>query len=98
MSDSIQDSGERYQLLLNGRRTTVAFYNEVCLQAEERIPGHSFNRELKAPDLVDPDLWGDDKGMHQLIGRCIAHAVATGRLPLRFAGCPRCSNKRYLRT
>ena len=98
MSDSIHESGELYQPLLNGRKTTRAFYNEVCLQSDERIPRLRFGKELKAPDLVDPDLWGDDKGVHQLIGRCIAHAVATGRLRLRFVGWPRCSNKRYLRT
>ena len=88
---------ERYQLLCKGRRTDPDFYIEVERQANERVPRHRFGREIKAEELVDPDLWGDDKGVHQLIGRCIAHLVVTGRLRLRFAGCPRCNNKRYLR-
>lgn len=72
-------------------------YVEVGRQARGRIPDLRFGVEYKAEDLVDPDLWGDNKQFHQLIGRCVAHLVVSGRLALRFAGCPRCNNKRYLR-
>jgi hypothetical protein len=84
---------------LSGRyKAPKDFYDEVHRQAIRRIPGLKYRKEYKAEDLVESELWGVDKGLHQLIGRCIAHQVATGKLPLRFAGCPRCTNKRYLRT
>ena len=84
---------------LSGRyKVQQDFYDEVQRQAVERVRLHDYEEELKAEDLVDPGFWGDDKGVHQLIGRCIAHQVATGHLLLRFAGCSRCTNKRYLRT
>lgn len=84
--------------LLRRHRAPADFYREVLRQAATTVPDLRYGKEYKAEDLVDPALWGDDKWLHQLIGRCIAHMVATGLLPLRFAGCPRCTNKRYLRT
>lgn len=87
----------RYVRLLGGHKAPRDFYDEVKRQAKEHIPRLMFDKEYKAEDLVDPDLWGIDRGVHILIGRCMAHLVVTGQLPLRFAGCPRCTNKRYLR-
>jgi hypothetical protein len=87
----------RFVKLLGRYKAPKDFYDEVWRQCRQRVPSLRYGKEYKAEDLVDPELWGDDKGLHQLIGRCVAHLVATGRLALEFAGCPRCTNKRYLR-
>lgn len=84
--------------LLGRYKAPKDFYDEVERQAMRRIPSLRDRKEYKAEDLVEPELWGEGVGLHQLIGRCIAHQVATGKLPLRFAGCRRCTNKRYLLT
>lgn len=93
----LTDASVKVVRLLGRHWAPKDFYVEVHRQATCRIPGLKYEKEYKAEDLVDPEFWGDDKGVHQLIGRCIAHLVATHQLELRFAGCPRCTNKRYLR-
>lgn len=97
MTDTSNPTQAPYVQLLGRHRAPSDFYDEVRRQGRQRVPNLKYGKEYKAEDLVDPELWGDDKGLHQLIGRCIAHLVATHQLELRFAGCPRCTNKRYLR-
>jgi hypothetical protein len=65
---------------------TAAFYNAVRLQVEESIPGLIHGEKYKSEWLCGNAFWkplsNDEKRM---AGRCIAHMVVTGVLPLRFA-------------
>lgn len=97
MTDATVLTPAPFVKLLGRYKAPKDFYDEVHRQALERVAGLKFRKEYRAEDLVDPDLWGDEVSVHILIGRCIAHLVVNGRLVLRFAGCPRCTNKRYLR-
>jgi hypothetical protein len=72
-------------------------YNLVGHQAVARTSKFDFKQDIYAEDLIDPLLWGEGNAWHRLLGQVIAHQVAHGRLPLRFLGCPRCSNKVYER-
>jgi hypothetical protein len=84
--------------LHRGHEVEKDLYDMVLQQARETVPRLRFGKEYKTKDLVDPELWDctDARG-HRLIGRCIAHMVSHRLLALAFVGCPRCSNKRYLR-
>ena len=47
-------------------------------------------------DLVTPEFWLPlGKFMRSILGRCLAHWVAKGELPLEFVGSARRPNKRY---
>ena len=83
--------------LLGTHKAPKELYELVRLQGKHWVRRRNFWKEYKAQDFVDPDLWDISVALNILIGRCIAHLVATNQLELRFAGCPRCTNKRYLR-
>jgi len=97
MTDTNNLAAERIQPLLKGRKAPGDFYDEVARQLIERNADLIWGKVYDAKDLVDPEFWGDDKGIHILIGRCIAHLVATGKVRLCFASCARCTIKRYQR-
>ena len=75
----------------------LELYRMVIEDVRGVIPTLRRNKEYRSKHLVSEAMWaGTDKTAHALIGRCIAHAVARGLLPLRFVGCPRCNVKRYM--
>ena len=98
MTNSTTASEEQMIVLSGGRKASVDFYRAVQRQVVESIPKLRFGREYRSQDLIDPAFWDcGGKGVHQLMGKCVAHLVANGKVALAFASCPRCSNKRYLR-
>ena len=97
MTDMTSRTQNELVPLLGRYKVPREFYDEVHRQVTYAIPRRRFGKEYKAKNFVDPALWGDDKAIHILIGRCIAHLVANKKVDLCFVGCPRCTNKRYLR-
>ena len=98
MTNSVIPTEERLIVLSGGRKVSEDFYRTVQRQVVEYIPKLQFDREYKSQDLIDPLLWdASDKQLHILIGKCVAHLVANGKVALAFVGCPRCNNKRYVR-
>jgi hypothetical protein len=74
---------ERKQL---GYRFTVAkdFYEQVLQQLRTRLIGFPRGCVLTAEQLLGKEYWALLlHGEEQLVGRCIAHAVGAGIVPLR---------------
>ena len=64
----------------------AAFYNAVRYQAEEIIPALIPGVKYKSEWLCGDAFWTPlSDGEKRMAGRCIAHMVVNGLLPLRFA-------------
>ena len=86
-------------LLRQGIWVRRDFHDAIFVRVKAAIRRLPFGRELKVDDFFDPHYWRPLSGNdHWRIGCCLSHWVWEGKLPLKFAGCPRCSKKRYLRT
>ena len=65
---------------------SAAFYNAVQYEVEESIPGLTPSWKYKSEWLCGDAFWTPlSDGEKRMAGRCIAHMVVNGLLPLRFA-------------
>jgi len=86
-------------LLPGGYWVQKDLLDELRRQVMEAIPLLTFGVECKIQTFLRPDFWGPlSTTERRTLGRALAHLVSTGQVALRFAGCPRCNSKRYLRT
>jgi len=98
MVDERRVSDDDMVLLRQGIWVRRDFHGAIFVRVKAAIRRLPFGSELKVDDFFDPHYWSSLSGTdHWRIGCCLSHWVWEGNLPLKFAGCPRCSKKRYLR-
>jgi hypothetical protein len=89
---------ERFRLLRDGRCVREEFYRWVRERVLESVPALEEAATYKTKHLVGADHWALlSRGEKVMAGLCLAHMVACGELPLRFAVCPHRVPKLYRR-
>lgn len=82
--DCIEDENGRI-LLSDGFSTAREYYTAVYGHVAERVPEAARGRIYTAKTLSGDDFWSLlSPGERRLAGRCIAHMVVRGLLPLVF--------------
>lgn len=77
---------DRYILLHDGYTVLEIFYDVVRQQVDARLPDLERGKSDTAKRLCGEEFWlGLTNGERRMAGRCIAHMVVHGVLPLRFA-------------
>jgi len=83
----------------DGRLVDMAFYGSVHEQVESRLPMLSPSPSYTARMLCGDEFWSQLRpGEPSLAGRCLAHMVEEGVLPLRNVKTRHEYPKRYRRT
>ncbi len=84
------------QMLPNGTEVPKDLYRELRRQVEDAIRWLPPGVTCDIGDLVTPAFWLPlGKWTRSKLGRCLAHWVAVGELPLEFVGPARRPHKRY---
>ena len=83
-------------LLQGGHVAPQPFYNGIRDLILEQTPAIKPNQVVKLADFYDPEIWHQmDREERKLAGRCMAHMVIHGILPLAFIGCKHNSPNEY---
>lgn len=85
-----------FLILYDGYTVSEAFYNKVRRQVHEIIPAMLPGEKYTLEMLCGDEFWLPlSDGNKRLSGRCMAHMVTRGLLPLRFARTKHEYPKRY---
>lgn len=75
-------------LLQHGHVAPQSFYNGIRDLILDQIPALNPNHVVTLENFYDPESWHQmDIEERKLAGRCMAHMVIHGILPLDFVGC-----------
>ncbi len=93
------EAGTVYHLMLpNGTHVPWTLAREFRRMVEDAIEWLPPEVTCDIGDLVTPAFWLPlGKWTRSKLGRCLAHWVANGELPLEFVGSVRRTHKRYRR-
>ena len=82
--------------LHDGTWVEEQFFNQVLQLICESIPALELEKVYTTKMLCGKSFWKSlEKGKCIKAGKCIAHAVARGDLPLRFAGTTKANSQQY---
>lgn len=82
--------------LHDGTWVEERFYNQLLQQVRESVPALKLEEVYTTKILCGKAFWESlEKGERIRAGKCIAHAVARGDLPLRFAGITKANSQLY---
>ncbi len=76
------------QILLNDEHTvSKGLFDSVRTHVEDSLPGMITGQRYTAKKMCDKDFWEKLTKIQRIsAGKCIAHMVSRGSLPLEFAG------------
>lgn len=85
-----------YIPLHGGTWVEESFFNQVLQLIREIVPALLLGEVYRTKVLCGKAFWESlEKGERIKAGKCIAHAVARGDLPLRFAGTTKANSLLY---
>ena len=85
------------QMLLNDEHTvSKGFFDSVRTQVEGSLPGMVAGQSYTAKQMCDKDFWKKLTKIQRIsAGKCIAHMVIRGSLPLEYVGKDGANAKHY---
>ena len=96
-TDSV-DEVVYFVVLPNGTEVPKDVYDEFRREIEDALNWLPPGVPCRIDQLVTPRFWlPKGNALRRDLGRCLAHWVKNGELPLEFVGDRRSTNKRYRR-